>query len=47
MKTEVLGERLTKRLAEVKVETLVTFLSEIKAFALIDTLVERLIDVEI
>ena len=47
MKTEALGDRLTRRLAEVKVETLVTFLSEIRAYALIDTLADRLTDVEI
>lgn len=47
MKREALGDRLTRRLAEVKVETLVTSLSEIRAYALIDTLADRLTDVEI
>lgn len=47
MKTEALGDKLTKRLAEVKVETLVTLLSEIKADALMDTLADRLTAVEI
>ena len=47
MKTEALGDRLTRRLAEVKVKTLVTFLSEIRACALFDTLADRLTDVEI
>ena len=47
MKTEALGDRLTTRLVEVKVETLVTSLSEIRAYALIDTLADRLTDVEI
>ena len=47
MKTEALGDRLTKRLAEVKVETIVTFLFERRAYGLIDTLADRLTDVEI
>ena len=47
MKTEALGDKLTRRLAEVKVETLVTSLSEMRAYALIDTLADRLTDVEI
>ena len=47
MKTEALGDRLTRRLAEVKVATLVTFRSEKRAYALIDTLADRLTDVEI
>ena len=38
---------MAKRLAEVKVETFVTLLSEIKAGALIDTLANRLTDVEL
>lgn len=42
MKTEALGDRLTRRLAEFKVETLLTSLSEIRAYALIDTLADRL-----
>ena len=37
---------MAKRLAEVKVETFVTLLSKIKAEALIDTLANRLTDVE-
>ena len=47
MKTEALGDRLTRRLAEFKVKTPVTSLSEIRAYALIDTLADRLTDVEI
>ena len=47
MKTEAPSKRLTKRLAEVKFETLVTFLSEIKAYALTGTLADRLTNVEI
>ena len=47
MKTGALGDRLTRRLAEVKVETLVTSLSEIRAYALIDILAYRLTDVQI
>ena len=47
MKTEALGDRLTRRLAEVNVETIVTFLFERRAYALIDTLADRLTDVEI
>ena len=47
MKTGALGDRLTRRLAEVKVATLVTSLSEIRAYALIDTLAYRLTDVDI
>ena len=47
MKTGALGDRLTRRLAEVKVETLVTSLSKIRAYALIDALAYRLTDVEI
>ena len=46
MKTEVLHHKLAKRLAEVKVATLVTFLSDIKAEAVIDTLADTLTDVE-
>ena len=38
---------MAKRLAEVKVETFATLLSEIKAEALIDTLANRLTDVEL
>ena len=37
---------MTRTLAEVKVETLVTFLSEIRAYAFIHTLAYRLTDVE-
>ena len=47
MKTEALGDRLTRRLAEVKVYTIVTFLFERRAYGLIDTLADRLTDVEI
>ena len=47
MKTEALHHKLPKRLAEFKVATLVTLLSDIKAEAIIDSLANRLIDVEI
>ena len=47
MKTEALHHKLPKRLAEFKVATLVTLLSDIKAEAIIDSLADRLTDVEI
>ena len=47
MNTEALHHKLPKRLAEFKVATLVTLLSDIKAEAIIDSLANRLIDVEI
>ena len=47
MKTEALHHKLPKRLAEFKVATLVTLLSDIKAEAVIDSLADRLTDVEI
>ena len=47
MKTEALHHKLPKRLAELKVATLVTLLSDIKAEAIIDSLADRLTDVEI
>ena len=47
MKTEALHQKLPKRLAEFKVATLVTFFSDIKAEAIIDSLANRLTDVEI
>ena len=47
MKTEALHHKLPKRLAEFKLATLVTLLSDIKAVAIIDSLADRLTDVEI
>ena len=47
MKTEAPHHKLAKRLGEVKVATLVTVLSDIKAKAIIDSLANRLTDVEI
>ena len=47
MKTEALHHKLPKRLAEFKLATLVTLLSDIKADAIIDSLADRLTDVEI
>ena len=47
MKTEALHYKLAKRLAEAKVATLVTLLSDIKAEAIIASLADRLTDVEI
>ena len=47
VKTEALHHKLPKRLAEFKVATLVTLLSDIKAEAIIDSLADRLTDVEI
>ena len=46
MKTNVLVDKLSERLAEVMFETLDTSLSEIKAEALIDTLADKLTEVE-
>ena len=46
MKTEALHHKLPKRLAEVKVATLVTLLSDIKAEAIIDSQADTLTDVE-
>ena len=47
MKTDALHHKLAKRLAEVKVATLVTLLSDIKAEAIIDSLPDWVTDVEI
>ena len=47
MKTEALHHKLPKRLAEVKVATLVTLLSDIKAEAINHSMAARLTDVEI
>ena len=47
MKTDALHHKLAKRLAEVKVATLVTLLSDIKAEAIIDSLADWVTDVEI
>ena len=47
MKTDALHHKLPKRLAEVKVATLVTLLSDIKAEAIIDSLADWVTDVEI
>ena len=47
MKTEALDDKLAETLTEVKVDTLVTLLSQIKGDALMDTLAARLTDVEI
>ena len=47
MTTEALDDKWAEKLAEVKVETLVTLLPEIKAEALMNTLAARLTDVEI
>ena len=46
MNTEALHHKLPKRLAEVKVATLVTLLSDIKAEPIIDSLADTLTDVE-
>ena len=46
MNTDALHHKLPKRLAEVKVATLVTLLSDIKAEPIIDTLADTLTDVE-
>ena len=45
--TEVLDDKLAEKLAEVKVEALVTLLPKIKAEALMNTLAARLTDVKI
>ena len=45
MKTESLDEKLAQTLTEVKVDTLVTLLSKVRAEALMDTLNARLTDV--
>ena len=42
--TEALDDKLAEKLAEVKVESLVTLLTEIKAEALMNTLAARLTD---
>ena len=47
MNTEALDDKLAEKLAEVKFETLVTLLPEIKAEALMNTLAARLTDVKI
>ena len=47
MKTEALEDKLAETLLEIKVDTLVTLLSEIRAKALMETLAARLTDVEI
>ena len=47
MKTEALDDKLAETLTEIKVDTLVTLLSEIRAKALMHTLAARLTDVEI
>ena len=47
MKTVALHHKLPKRLAEVKVATLVTLLSDIKAETIIDSLADWVTDVEI
>ena len=47
MKTEALDDKLAETLTEIKVDMLVTLLSEIRAKALMQTLAARLTDVEI
>ena len=47
MKTLALDDKLAQTLTKVKVDTLVTLLSEVTAEALMDTLNARLTDVEI
>ena len=47
MNTEVVDDKVAEKLAEVKVETLVTLLSDIGAEALMQTLAYRLTDVKI
>ena len=47
MKREALENKLAETLLEIKVDTLVTLLSEIRAKALMETLAARLTDVEI
>ena len=46
MKTDALHHKLPKRQAEVKVATLVTLLSDIKAEAISDSLADWVADVE-
>ena len=47
MKTEALDDKLAATLTEIKVDTLVTLLSEIRAKSLMHTLAARLTDVAI
>ena len=47
MNTKVVDDKVAEKLAEVKVETLVTLLSDIRAEALMHTLADRLTDVKI
>ena len=47
MKTKALDDKLAETLTEIKVDTLVTLISEIRAKALMHTLAARLTDVEI
>ena len=47
MKSEALDDKLAETLTEIKVDTLVTLLSEIRAKVLMQTLAARLTDVEI
>ena len=47
MKREALEDKLAETLLEIKVDTLVTLLSEIRAKALMEKLAARLTDVEI
>ena len=47
MKREALEDKLPETLLEIKVDTLVTLLSKIRAKALMQTLAARLTDVEI
>ena len=47
MKTEELDDKLAETLTEIKVDTLVTLLSEIRGKALMETLAARIPDVEI
>ena len=47
MKTEALDDKLAETLTEIKFDTLVTLLSEIRAKSLMHTLAARLTDVEI
>ena len=47
MNTEALDDKLAEKLAEVKVQTLVTLLTQMQAEALMNTLAARLTHVEI
>ena len=47
LKTKALHHKLAKKASRAKVATLVTLLSDIKAEAIIDSLADRLTDVEI